>query len=319
MIDMKRILDEKTWIEALQKTPTSPKYKVMYSSLIDGFVKNPNLMLVPIDDHLVHRGDGVFEAIRLIQGRIYLLGEHLARLEKSAAAIGIKIPMTSKDLTSLIVQACALSELKDGMIRLFVSRGPGDFSTNPYSTCGAQIYLVVTEFSPLAELKYQEGVSVIKSQISPKSQFFATMKSCNYLPNVLMKKEAVDLQADFSIGVTAEGYILESSTENIGLVDESGLLVHPPLSEILQGCTMTRAFELAKTHLSSLIQGIQIRPVKFDELFSAKEVMMFGTTLDVLPVCFVEEESVGSGAVGPISKRLRGLILQDQIERGYLI
>ena len=316
---MKKLLDEKNWMEALLATASSKKYKVMYSSVVDGFVKNPNLMMVPVDDHLVHRGDGVFEAIRLIQGRIYLLDEHLARLERSARSIGMTIPMSLEDLKSILLQACRLSDLSDGMIRLFVSRGPGDFSTNPYSTKGAQVYLIVTEFASMDERKYQEGVSVIKSQVAPKVPFFATMKTCNYLPNVLMKKEAIDLNCDFSIGVTAEGFVLESSTENIGLVDEEGHLVHPPYSEILQGCTMTRSFELAKLHLGPMLKGIDVRPIQFDELFSAREVMMFGTTLDVLPVCFVEEEAVGSGEVGPLAKKLRELLLQDQSENGLRV
>lgn len=316
---MKKLLDEKNWMEALLATNSSRKYRVMYSSVVDGFVKNPNMMVVPVDDHLVHRGDGVFEAIRLIEGKVYLLDEHLARLERSGKAIGMKVPMTASELKSLIVQACQLSELRDGMIRLFVSRGPGDFSTNPYTTKGAQIYLVVTEFSPMDEKKYQEGVSVIKSQVAPKIPFFATMKTCNYLPNVLMKKEAVDLNCDFSIGVTSAGFVLESSTENIGLVDESGVLVHPPYSDVLQGCTMTRSFELAQKHMSSSFKGIDVRPIQFDELFTAKEIMMFGTTLDVLPVCFIEEEPVGSGDVGPLAKKLRELLRKDQQENGLSI
>ncbi|MFN8943318.1 MAG: aminotransferase class IV, partial [Pseudobdellovibrionaceae bacterium] len=161
--------------------------------------------------------------------RPYLLTEHLARLEKSAAMIGLKLPKTRSEIAELIHEACVLSELKDGMIRLFISRGPGDFSTNPYATVGSQIYLVVTHFTPLDEIKYLEGVSVLKSRIPQKASFFATIKSCNYLPNVLMKKEAIDLKCDFAIGVDERGFLLESSTENIGLVDEDNFLVHPPL------------------------------------------------------------------------------------------
>lgn len=316
---MKRVYDEKNWIEALLQARSSSKYKVMYSSLLDGFVQNPHLMMIPIDDHLVHRGDGVFEAVRLIENKVYLLDEHLARLEKSAKAIGLELKVSTQEIKNIIRQACELSGLPDAMIRIFVSRGPGDFSTNPYATQGTQLYIVVTEFAPLGEQKYREGVSVLRSQVPQKSGFFATMKSCNYLPNVLMKKESVDLGCDFVIGVNAQGMVLESSTENIGMVDENGYLVHPPLTEILQGCTMTRCFELMTQNPLPSVQGVQIRPIAFDELFHAQEVMMFGTTLDVLPVCFVEEEAVGAGEAGLIALHLRNLLLQDQKENGWAI
>lgn len=309
---MKKVYDEKNWMEALLSTKTSAKYKVMYSSLLDGFVMNSHLMVIPLDDHLVHRGDGVFEAVRLIKGQVYLLDLHLQRLEKSAQKIGLKMPLSLAEIKNLIAEGCKHSGLQEAMIRIFISRGPGDFSTNPYSTYGSQLYFVITEFAPMDPQKYTEGVSVLRSQVPQKDPFYATIKSCNYLPNVLMKKEAIDLQCDFSIGINPDGMILESSTENIGFVDEKGFLVHPPYGEILRGCTLSRCVELAKQSPLLGLKGIQERAVKFEELFSAKEVMMFGTTLDVLPVCYVEEEPVGNGEVGAVTRKLREMLMVDQ-------
>jgi 4-amino-4-deoxychorismate lyase len=285
-----------------------PKVYAMYSSWVDGIILDINLMTVPIDDHLVHRGDGVFEAIKVIRHSPYLLGEHLARLKKSGESIGIKIPNLD-DIREIIKEILQHSP-ESCLVRVFVSRGPGGFGVSPKECVGPQVYIVSAELLPPAPKYYIEGVKVGISKFEAKPGFFAGIKSCNYLLNVLMKQEALDRQLDYCIGVDAEGHLTESSTENFIWLTKDGILCHPPLAphgQTLAGTTMQRLFDLVEeknlfpTHRSATINA--------EELKKIRSAMMVGTTIDILPVAQIEQEVL---TVGSDVKILRELILNNQ-------
>lgn len=292
---------------AAQKT-----YLAMYSTWLGGITKEPGLMTVPIDDHLVHRGDGVFEAIKVVDGKAFLLQEHLERLELSAGKIGLKLPMPLDEMSEVIFRTVQVAGTKNAVLRLYISRGPGGFTTNPYECLASQMYLVVTAYTPYSEERYINGVKVGRSQIPPKDPWFATIKTCNYLQNVLMKKESVDRKLDFTIGVDPQGYLTESSTENIVMIDKNRTLVRPKLRQILKGTTMMRSFELAESLLAAgALTGIQEKDLTEMDLYEAQEVMMIGTTLDVLPVTEYEGKKIGTGKQGPVSAQLLQLLRED--------
>lgn len=275
-------------------------YKAMYSSWLGGIITDPHLMLLPIDDHMVHRGDGVFEAIKFINNHYYLLDEHLLRLKKSAQLIGFEIKDSDEAWLShfkeIIFELKKVTGLSDGMYRVYYSRGPGGFTTNPYECVSAQIYIVLTEFKSLTPEKYLNGVSVGISQIPCKSSLLAQAKTCNYLPNVLMKKEAIDQGYDFMVGLDPQGFLTESSTENIIYLSKSGELVRPPSEFILKGLTMVKTLELAEKNKNELnIKAVVEKRFQLPDLIEAQEVMMVGTTLDVLPVASVQRNKIGNG------------------------
>lgn len=312
-----KILNSDEWLQNL-KTKSKEvtdhprlKYKAMYSSWFGGIVTDPDLMLLPIDDHQVHRGDAVFEAMKAINSKIYLATEHLNRLDRSAEAIGLHNPYSRDLILNVIEQTLNASRLKDAIIRLFLSRGPGSFSPSPYDTVGVQLYVVATTLQPVSDSKIKSGVSAALSKITPKESWLAQVKSCNYLHNVLMKKEAVDRKLDFTIGLTPEGLITEGSTENIIVLDQQGRLLKPKRENILLGTTMQRVFELSKnvTDVRSQVES----DLKVQDLMQAREIMMVGTTLDVISVTEFEGQKVGLGEPGPISIKLRELLLEDQL------
>ena len=294
-----------------KKHPAQAAYAAMYSSWLGGIVKDPTLMLVPVDDHLVHRGDGVFEALKCMHKRIYLLDEHLDRLQSSAQKIALALPMSRADLKEIILETVRASGLSEAVLRLYLSRGPGTFSPNPYDSVGSQIYLIVTALKALPEEKYQNGVRVGRSQVPPKEKWLAQIKTCNYLPNVMMKKESVDRKLDFTVGFDESGHLTESSTENMILVTSEGVLVHPKLDQILSGTTMNRVFALAQPLVGQEIRKIEVRPLSEEEILSAREVMMAGTTLDILPVTEYENKKIADGKVGPVAKKLLNLLRED--------
>ncbi|MEK2645247.1 aminotransferase class IV [Bdellovibrio sp. BCCA] len=296
--------------------PAQKSYLAMYSTWWGGIVTDPGFMMVPIDDHLVHRGDGVFEAIKVVDGSAFLLQEHLERLQSSASQLGIALPMSLSEIKDVIAKTTIATGARNAILRLYISRGPGGFTTNPYDSIASQLYLVVTSYAPISEEKYQNGVKVGKSKVAPKEPWFATIKSCNYLPNVMMKKESVDRKIDFTIGIDPQGFLTEGSTENIVLVDKNKNLLRPKLRQILKGTTMMRSFELAGALLDEgLLSSIQEKDISEKDLLEAREVMMIGTTLDVLPVTEYEGTKIGEGKQGEVSAKLLKLLRED-IKKG---
>ncbi len=288
--------------------PFSAQYLAFYSSWFGGILKDPGpLLLLPVDDHMVHRGDGVFEAIKAIDGKIYLFSAHLDRLKKTAEKIGLLSPFSDSELTEIVLETLRAASQPNVMIRIFLSRGPGAFSANPYDSIGAQLYVIVHQLNPVAELKYQNGVHCGRSAIPVKEGAMPTIKSCNYLPNVLMKKESVDRKLEFTFSFDADGNLAESATENVAIVDATGVLTHPQFDTILRGTTMARVFELASQ------KGLKtaVRNIPEADLFFAREILMLGTTLDVLPVTTYEGRSIGDGKVGAVAKQLRQLLNED--------
>lgn len=308
-----KVLTQSDWIEA-QKRPENPPYLAMYSSLWQGVVTDPRLMLLPIDDHIVHRGDGVFEAIKVLKGKAYLLDEHLHRLEKSAQLISLPLPFAREEMKQIIAELSALTQQESLLLRLYVSRGPGGFSSNPYECPASVMYLVATQFFSYPESKYEQGVQIGRSEYRPKDSFFARIKSCNYLLNVLMKKESVDRGLDFTVGFSQEGHLTESSTENIVIVNKEGVLCRPQLHQILRGTTMMRLFDLAQEFVGEDLVGIQECHITEEDLLNAREVMMIGTTLDVMPVVSYEGKLIGDGAVGPLAKKLLARLQKDILD-----
>ncbi len=303
------VIDDSQILEGLkaQQNPFFKDYYAFYSSWFRGITKNPYLMLLPIDDHMVHRGDGIFEGLKAVGRSVYLLEEHLQRLARSAEKIQLQLPFSLEKIREILLETLRAANKNDVMIRIYVSRGPGNFNANPYESVGPQLYMAVSRLTYPSDEKYLQGVSIGQSAILAKPPWQAQIKSCNYLPNVLMKKEAVDRGLDFVVGIDHRGGVTESATENIMMVDAKGTLVHPPLENILKGTTMIRAFELAREN--GLAAEERFFTVK--DLLSAREVMMAGTTLDVLPVVEFEKHKIADGKPGLIAKKLQKLMIED--------
>ena len=286
------------------------KYAAMYSSWLGGIVTDPNLMMIPIDDHGFHRGDAVFEAAKAVDGKIYALDRHLERMHVSAEKIGLKMPT---DLREVAIETTKASGLTNCILRYYVSRGPGGFTTNPYESVGSQTYLVITPLTPPSKAKYEQGVSAKTSSVPIKEGVFSTVKSCNYLPNVMMKKEAVDSGVDFTVSIDHDGIIGEGSTENFAIINKAGVFKMPSFDRTLRGVTLIRMMELAKENpeLRKLIAGVEQGPIRLQDILDAKEAMFLGTTLDCLPVSRYDGKIIGSGVRGPIAKAFQQVLIDD--------
>lgn len=296
--------------------PWEENYLAFYSSYWNAILTDPRWLLIPVDDHGVHRGDGVFEAFRLIENNFYLLPQHLKRLRASAKAIAMTIPWSDEELTRLIQSLAQVAQEPQLIFRLFITRGTGSFSANPYDCPHPQLTLVACRFKPYPQEKYETGVRIGRATIPQKTEPFCQIKSFNYLPNVLMKKEAVDRSLDFVVGFSPEGYLTESSTENIFLLSPKNELLYPRLNTILRGTTLERCLTLAKEklNLSSREEDLTVESLK-----AAKEVFIIGTTLDLLPVLSFEDHQYMSDGKSPrVSQQLLKLLREDQKSQTHL-
>lgn len=294
------------------KEPYHKNYLAMYSSWYGGIITDPALMMVPIDDHLVHRGDGIFEAFKCVDWNVYGLDRHLDRMERSAAGTSLSMPLTRRQLVEVVLATIREANAPDCIVRIFVSRGPGGFSTNPYECPSGQVYVVVTALlKPFAE-KYEQGVRLKSSHIPIKKSYFANLKSCNYLPNVLMRKEAEDAGVDFTVSIDEDGFLGEGATENLGIITREREFLVPRFSRILRGITISRVLELAQRLVGSgELAGAGEADITPEQAYEASEIMMFGTSFDVLPVVSYDGKEIGGGRPGPLSKRLIEVLHDD--------
>lgn len=300
-------------LETARRKSPQP-YLAMYSSWLGGIVTDLELMLIPIDDHLVHRGDGVFEAIKFYDRRLYLGNEHLDRLLSSAEKISLPIPYKKEEIRNLVVETLKAAKTDNAIVRMFVSRGPGGFGPSPYDSCGSQLYIVITSPKPFDPKKYDTGVSVGISKIVMKDKFFATAKTCNYLPNVLMKKESVDNKWDFSVNVSPEGFVGESATENIALISQNNEFLIPSFKYTLRGTTLLRMMTLAKPHCKL----VKEQDLTVKDFLNAKEILMCGTTMGFVGVTEFDGKKIGDGKPGAFAKKFSELFKEDLLAHSQL-
>jgi branched-chain amino acid aminotransferase len=168
---------------------------------------------------------------------------------------------------------------------------------------------------PDAEIEQMpKGVSLAVSKVPIKPGMFATVKTCNYLPNVLMKKEAVDLGVDFTVTLDEHRNIGEGATENIGIVTRGKELFMPPPERVLAGTTAKRALEFAQQLKEErILTAAEFRPISLGAVRSAAEVHVYGTTPNITPVTTFDGKPVGDGKPGPIAARLFDMLRQEMV------
>ena len=299
----------RAWRE--RERPYAAAYGAMYSSLWNGIVTDPALMFAPLDDHVVHRGDGVFEAMRFVDRRMYALDRHLARLERSAEIAQLPLPRGGiANLKEICLAVARASGFADGYVRLYVTRGPGGFSVNPYESVGTQTYAVATKYTEPSRAKRTAGATALSSSLAAKDGWFATVKSCNYLQNALIKKEAVDSGVDYAFSFHADGTLAEGAAENCAIVTPDRELIFPRFARVLRGITATRVLELARQTDPSL--NARESDVREADVRHAKEILALGTAVDVLSITTFDGRPVGDGQPGPVASALFAALAGDQ-------
>jgi 4-amino-4-deoxychorismate lyase len=284
----------------------------MYSSVLGGIVTDPALMILPLDDHMVHRGHAVFDTATLTHGMLYQLDPHVDRLLRSAELARIPLPFPREQLRQIILDTAAASGKHDGSVRYWLSAGPGGFALGPAECIGSSFYVIVfkQEFYPPSY--HTEGVKVITSQVPIKPPLFARTKSTNYLPNVLVVLEAKDHGADNGVFMDQHGMIAESSNMNVAFVTKDRVFRHPSFDAILSGITIQRVLQFAERLLQKgELKEIRVADIPVGEGREAAEMMLIGSSIKVAPVVQWDGKPIGNGKPGPITKKLLQLWEED--------
>ncbi|CAI8593162.1 unnamed protein product [Vicia faba] len=295
-----------TW-SLVEKQP----YPAMYSSVYGGIILDPAMMVIPLDDHMVHRGHGVFDTAIILQGYLYELDVHLDRFLRSASKAKITSPFSRSTLRSILIQLTAVSKCKKGTLRYWLSAGPGDFLLSSSGCPKPAFYAVVIDYD-FSQCK--EGVKVITSSVPMKAPSFATMKNVNYLPNVLSVLEAEEKGANSSVWIDDVGYIAEGPNVNVAFITREKELVMPCFDNILSGCTAKRLLDLApKLVHQGVLKSVTTKNLTVEEAKSAAEMMYVGSTLPVLPIIVWDDQPIGDGKVGELTMLLSDLLWGDMV------
>jgi 4-amino-4-deoxychorismate lyase len=284
----------------------------VYSSVLGGIVTDPALMVLPLDDHMVHRGHAVFDTATLTHGMLYQLDPHLDRLLRSAELARIPLPFPREQLRQIILDTAAASGKHDGSVRYWLSVGPGGFALGPAECIGSSFYVIVFKQEFYPKSYYTEGVKVITSQVPIKPPLFARTKSNNYLPNVLVVLEAKDHGADNGVFIDQRGMVAESSNMNVAFVTKDRVYRHPSFDAILSGITIQRVLQFAERLVQKgELKEIRVADIPVGEAREAAEMMLIGSSIKVAPVVQWDGKPIGDGKPGLITKKLLQLWEED--------
>jgi branched-chain amino acid aminotransferase len=254
---------------------------------------------ISVFDHGLLYGDGVFEGIRAYNGRVFKLERHIDRLFDSAKAIRLEIPQAHREVCEIVLETCRQNAISDGYIRLVVTRGPGDLGIDPRKCPRAELIVIARQLTMYSAAA--KGIRVVTSTFrrNAPDATSPSIKSLNYLNNILARIEANDRHADEALMLDAQGYVAEATVDNFFIVTEHALLT-PPTATNLKGVTRETLLSLA----ASLGIKAEERPFTLFDVWTAKEAFICGTGAEVVPVLSVDDRAIGTGGIGPVTGRI---------------
>jgi branched-chain amino acid aminotransferase len=269
---------------------------------IDGKFHDEADAKISVFDHGLLYGDGIFEGIRAYNGRVFKLKEHIDRLFYSAKAILLNIPLNHAEMTRAVVNTCHENNIRDGYIRLVVTRGPGGLGLNPNRCKNPSVIIIADRIQLYPPEMYEKGLEIVTVATTRNSHNAVNpaIKSLNYLNNILAKIEANNAGCEEAIMLNAQGYIAECTGDNLFILKE-GQMFTPPLSAgALYGITRATVIDLARE------LGIQVSEpdlTRYD-VFNADECFLTGTGAEVIPVVKLDARVIGNGKPGKITTTL---------------
>ena len=269
---------------------------------IDGKYLEKDDAKVSVFDHGFLYGDGVFEGIRSYNGKVFELTAHVKRLYDSAKAIRLEIPIPPEQMEREVEDTLNINGIKDGYVRLIVTRGVGYLGLSPKKTTHPSIVIIADQISLYPAELYENGLEVITcstirnhpNALSPR------IKSMNYLNNILAHIEALDAGVVEGIMLNHEGYVSECTGDNIFIVRNGELQTPPTEAGILEGITRNAVMELGIERKINVVE----KNLTGYELYIADECFLTGTAAEVIPVVKIDQRNIADGKVGPITRQL---------------
>ncbi|MDB6152036.1 MAG: ilvE [Chthoniobacteraceae bacterium] len=257
---------------------------------------------VSVFDHGLLYGDGIFEGIRFYNGRVFELEAHLARLWDSAKAICLTIPLTVEELQEATLETIRRNELRDGYIRLLITRGVGNLGLSPDRCKKASVIIIASTIQLYPAEKYAVGMEMVTCstrRCSPAA-LSPAVKSLNYLNNIMAKIEATHAGADEGLMLNEEGYVAECTGDNIFVI-KNGRVTTPPISSgALCGITRRVVFEICA---EIGIPICEAQMTRYD-VYTADECFLTGTAAEVIAAIRLDTRAIGTGKPGALTERI---------------
>lgn len=282
---------------------------------IDGVFYPKEEAKVSVFDHCLLYGDGIFEGIRVYNGRVFRMEEHMERLWESAACINLKIPASQDEMKEIIAGTCRENGIADGYVRLLVTRGAGDLGLNPQKCPVASVICIAAQIQLYPAEFVEKGLRVITAATRRNygEVLAPQIKSCNYLPNIMGVIEANNAGAQEAIFMTREGYVAECTADNIFVVKKGTLKTPHHGAGILRGITRGVVLELAER---LAIPAEETFLNRWD-LYTADEMFITGSAAELVPISEIDSRVIGG--MGPITRRLGEAFTEEAQTTGYPI
>ena len=270
---------------------------------VNGRMVPKNQATVSVYDHGLLYGDGIFEGIRVYQGKIFKCGQHMERLWRSAEAIHMKIPLSREAMVQVLRDCIAANGIVEGYIRLLVTRGYGTLGLDPRKCPVAGVVCIADQIQLYSKDKYEKGMGIIvaKRPRTPIACLDPRVKSLNYLNNILAKVEAIDVGCDEAIMLNIDGYVCECTGDNIFVIKNGQVFTPPSDSGILEGITRRFVMDLC----TELNIHCNVKNMTPEEVKGADEVFLTGSAAEIIAVTQIDDIRVGTGIEGVVTRRLR--------------
>ena len=272
---------------------------------------------ISVFDHGLLYGDGIFEGIRLYEGNVFRLDEHLERLWCSAKAILLTIPLSRREMAEAVCESCRRNGLRDGYIRLVVTRGVGDLGLSPWLCPKPSVFIIADKIALYPPEYYTSGLSIVTvptRRLGPAA-LPPMVKSLNYLNNILAKIEARQAGALEAIMLNDAGFVAECTGDNVFIVHKGRLLTPAAQQGALKGITREAIFAIARR--SSL--PLEEHDLTRYDLWNADECFLTGTGAEVIPVVKLDGREIGDGKPGPVTSRVLAEFRQRVLVEGTRI
>lgn len=269
---------------------------------LDGNLVDKEDAKISVYDHGLLYGDGVFEGIRLYEGKLFKADAHLRRLYDSAKAIRLTIPLTKEQFLAAISETVKANGFTDCYIRAVVTRGVGFLGIDPNKCANPSVFIIADEIHVYPKETYDKGITVITASTirAHPAALPPRVKSLNYLNNILARIEANDAGVPEAIMLNHAGNVAEGTVQNVFIVRDGKVLTPTTVDGILAGVTRQTMLELC----AKLGIPCEERTIQKHDLYVADEFFLTGTGAEVMPVTKIDGRIVGTGAAGPITKRL---------------
>jgi branched-chain amino acid aminotransferase len=257
---------------------------------------------VSVFDHGLLYGDGIFEGIRFYNGRVFRLDEHLARLWDSARALMLTIPMSIDEMEEATLATIRQNELRDGYIRLLVTRGVGNLGLSPDRCPRASVIIIAATIQLYPPEVYERGMTVVTcaTRRISSAALGPAVKSLNYLNNIMAKIEANHAGADEGLMLNEQGYVAECTGDNIFVI-KRGVISTPPItSGGLRGITREVVFDIC-AEFGSPVREVEL--TRYD-IYTADECFLTGTAAEVIAAIELDTRLIGDGKPGPLTQRV---------------